>query len=353
MYRFCRIFFILIAIPFSSVVFAIAPPWIDLPEDDYSKLALFEDERFIALNDLVVQYHSIPKTSEDHLKERIQALQKISNFLSVWIHQEKFKHRRYFLSNIERIASNKRWYLNEIYVRYINRQFEMDYLKSYHEGLGGMKTEYEPIYLAHRRLYDSNIGIYWGEFWYETIDPCHRQLTPYYDLWRKQQREPKPILSFFMWLEDQNLSRDISFIEFLDQEQLDQNTVFVNEGVLYLFSKGKAIPVDYCEEGKEYIFSIDLAEKLLLIPVSKTIHHSSLSHGKPVLGSGNMTVSHGKITSIQLESGHYLPTLQNGLQILDILKKMGILLEPSTPFAYYDSLGKHEVTLGEFQCAFR
>lgn len=171
------------------------------------------------------------------------SLQKISNFLSVWIQQEKFKHRRYFFSNIERIASNKRWYLNELDVRYMNRQFEMDYLKSYHQDLTGMKTE----------------------------------------------------------------------------------------------------------EGKEYIFSIDLTERLLLIPATKTIHHVSLSHGKPVLGSGNMTVSQGKITSIQLESGHYLPTLQNGLQILDIFKKMNIFLEPSTPFTYYDSLGKHEVTVGEFQ----
>lgn len=352
MCRFFCIFFILITTAFSGWVFSVAPPWIDLPADDYSKLALFEDERFVELNDLVEQYHSIPKKEEVHLKDRVQALQKISTFLSIWMSEEKFKHRRYFLSNIERIASNKKWYLNELDVRYTHRQFEADYLKSYHQDLSGMETEYEPIYLVHRRLYDSNIGIYWGEFWYETIDPCHRQLTPYFDLWIKERNE-QSLLSFFMWLEEQNLSRDIPSIEFLNQEQLEQNTVFINGGLLYFLSNGKLIPIDYFEEGKEYIFSIDLAERLLLIPTSPTIHHVSLSHGKPVLGSGNMTVSCGKITSLELESGHYLPSLQNGIQILDIFSKMGISLEPTTSFTYYDNLGKHKVTVGEFQCAFR
>ena len=352
MFRFFRIFFILTTITFSSWVFSVAPPWIDLPADDYSRLALFEDGRFVDLNDLVEQYHSIPKKVEKYLKERIQALQKISDFLSIWISEEKFKHRRYFLSNIEKIASNKRWYLNELDARSTNRQFEMDYLKNYHQDLSGMKTEYEPVFLVHRRLYDSNIGIYWGEFWYETIDPCHRQLTPYLDFWVKQQNG-QSLLSFFMWLEEQNLSRDIPSIEFLNQEQLEQNTVFVDEGLLCLLANGKAIPIDYCEEDKEYIFSIDLAERLLLIPASKTIHHVSLSHGKPVLGSGNMIVSCGKIISIQLESGHYLPSVQNGIQILDVFKKMGIQLEPTIPFTYYDSFGKHKVTIEEFQCAFR
>jgi hypothetical protein len=352
MCRSVRILFTLTMIFFSNWIFSVAPSWIDLPAADYSKLALFEDERFVDLNDLVEQYHSIPKQKEAYLKERVQALQKIADFLSIWISKEKLKPRRYFLSNIERIASNKKWYLNELDVRYTEQQFEIAYLKSYHQDLSRMKTEYEPIYLVHRRLYDSNIGIYWGEFWYETIDPCHRQLTSYFDLWRKHQNRQN-LLSFFMWLEEQNLSRDISFIEFLNQEQLEQNTVFVDEDILCLLTNGEAIPIDYCEKGKEYIFNINLAERLLLIPASNTIHHTSLSHGKPVLGSGNMTVSHGKITSIQLESGHYLPTLQNGIQILDIFRKMGIPLEPTIPFTYYDSLGKHEVTVGEFQCAFR
>lgn len=353
MYRFYRIFFLLITISISGSLFALAPPWIDLPQDDYSKLALFEDERFIGLNGLVEHYHAIPKGNEVYLQKRVQALQEISNFLSAWIPQETLKHRRYFLSNIERIASNKRRYLNELDIRYMNRQFEMDYLKSYHLDLSGMQTEHEPIYLVHKRFYDSNIGIYWGEFWYETIDPCHRQLTPYYDLWIKQQNEPTSILSFFMWLEEQNLSRDIPSIEFLDQERLEQSKVFVDGGILYFSSEDKATPIDFCQEGQEYIFCIDLTERLLLTPASKAIHHVSLSHGKPVLGSGNMTVSQGKITSIQLESGHYLPTVHNGLQILDIFKTMGIPLEPSTPFTYYDSLGKHAVTVEQFQSTFR
>lgn len=347
-----RVFLALIAILLVTRAFAAPPVWVDLPADNYAQLARFEDERFEVLNLLVAEYQALPKSDETALQPRIDALQTIADFLSSWVSDENVAYRKSFLANIKKIAEGKRWYLIELDNRCKRDCFGMQYLRNYHRDLSGMTTKYEPIFLVHQRLFDSNLGIYWGEFWYETIDPCHRQLTPYYDLWIKQARDPKNLSSFFLWLEDQNLSRDIPSLEYLNPAQLASCSVIVENGLLYLPSKGQKTLVDYCQEGEEYIFSIDLTGRLLLIPASKKIHHTSMSHGKPVLGSGNMTVCQGKITSIQLESGHYLPTTRHGIQILEIFNDLGIALDPNTPFSYYDSCGRHRVTVRDFQFAF-
>jgi hypothetical protein len=351
LFNYLKLFLIFFFALSKGCIFA-APAWIDLPADDYSRLARFEDARFETLNSLVEKYQSIPKSTDLTLKNRMHALQDVSDFLSIWIDHETFGVRRSFLTNIKKIADGKKWYLTELDARCTSGHFETDYLKTYHYDLSGLNSKYKSIYLVHERHYDSHNGMYWGEFWFETIDPLHRQLTPYYDLWVKQNGKEENLLSFFMWLEDQNLPKDVPFIEFLNEQQLSQCTVIVEDGLLYLPSNGQKILVDYNQEDEEYIFNIDLSEHLLLMPASKKIHHISFSHGKPVLGAGNMTVNKGKISSIQLESGHYLPTFEQGMQILAIFNDLGISIEPTVPFTYYDNLGKHKTTIGELQCAF-
>lgn len=329
-----------------------APAWIDLPDDDYTNLARFEDSRFETLNHLVNDYQSIPKSSQIKLQDRIQALQRIIDFLLIWINDESQSYRISFLNNIKKIASGKKWYLSELDNRYSLGQFDNEYLKFYHSDLSELTSKYKPIYLVHERHYDSHNGMYWGEFWYETIDPCHRQLTPYYDLWLKQNENKENLFTFFLWLEDQNISKDVPSIDFLNVDQLKQCSIIVENGHLYMPLNNQKTLVDYNKDEEEYIFSIDLSEHLLLMPASKKIHHVSFSHGKPVLGAGNMTVVNGKINSIQLESGHYLPSLEQGLQILAIFNDLGIAIDPNVPFTYYDATGKHKVFVSELQCTF-
>jgi hypothetical protein len=327
---------------------SVVPQWIDLPADDYSKLARFEDEQFKTLNLLVNQYQSIPKNSEIKLKERIQSLQMIIDFLSSWMMSESLEYRIRFLKNIKKIAEGKQSYLRELDMGYSSGQFELEYLKSYHLGLPSSILKYKPLYLIHDRRYDSSKGVYWGEFWFETIDPCHRQLTTYHDLWTKQTEKKENLLAFFLWLENQNLHKDIPYIEFLNEEQLQESIVEIDNGLLYHDASIDKKLINFNEEGKEYIFCIDLSERLFLRKATKKIHHVSFSHGKPVLGAGNMTVVNGVIHSIQIDSGRYLPHLEHGLQTLAILKNKGANIGSDVPFTYYDSFGKkHNVLISD------
>jgi len=347
--RWVLAFFLLLA----SSAFAAPAPWCDLPIDDYSKLARFEDSRFETLNLKIQKYHSIPKSHETHFQARIIALQDIVDFLSSWIQEEKVKSRRSFLANIQKNAANKKWYLEELDYRSVHGQFGTEFLKSYHQDLSVVSKNYAPIFLCHQRLYDSNLGIYWGEYWFETIDPCHRQLSHFYDHWLKQGGKEDSLLSFFLWLEDQYIPSDIVWVNFLNETQLKDYAVSIENSLLYFYSKGEKVLVHCDNDEIEYIFNIDGAGCLFIAPTSKTIRHISISHGKPVLAAGNIRVNQGHIKALQLESGHYQPLPEHGLQMIELFKELGVSIDPSIPFSYYDSLGKHKTTLGEFLCAFK
>jgi hypothetical protein len=100
------------------------------------------------------------------------------------------------------------------------------------------------------------------------------------------------------------LSKDVLYLVFLKQGELDKYLVSVNNGKLF-DSEGALL--NCFDDKKEYIFNIDLREDLYLVEPLNLIHHVSLSQGKPILGAGNMKVREGVIERIELESGHYLP----------------------------------------------
>lgn len=186
----------------------------------------------------------------------------------------------------------------------------------------------------------------------ETIDPCHRQLTPYLELFRSLYGPDHSLMSFFMWLETQNLSKDVPYLDWLTPEQLLRYQIIVKQGLLYHQIGEIYEKIHYANPDQEYIFNVEMDGRLILIPAEKTIHHVSISYGKPVLGCGNMLVNQGKITRIELESGHYLPTVEDGLQLINVLLELGITLDPSTPFSFYHNLQKHVLSVGEFVQSF-
>lgn len=338
---------------FATSLYAAPAPWCDLPRDDYSKLARFADSRFETLNLLMQTYHSLPKNVETTFRPRIIALQEIVDFISSWIQDETIKNRRSFLANIQKHAANKKWYLEELDYRSVHGQFGTEYLRSYHQDVSAVSKNFAPIFLCHQRLYDSNLGIYWGEYWFETIDPCHRQLSHFYDHWLKLGGKEDSLLAFFLWLEEQYIPSDIVWVEFLHETQLQDYAVTIENNLLYFNSKGQKVFVHCDDDEVEYIFNIDGAGRLFIAPTSKTIRHISMSHGKPVLAAGNIRVNQGQIKALQLESGHYQPKPEHGRQMIEVFNEIGIRIDPSTPFSYYDSSGKHKTTVGEFLCVFK
>ena len=56
-------------------------------------------------------------------------------------------------------------------------------------------------------------------------------------------------------------------------------------------------------------------------------HHTSFNGGAPVVAAGEMTVLHGRVTSISNRSGHYRPPLQSLWAVTDRLAALGVSLE--------------------------
>lgn len=343
-----KFFFLFFFFYFLSNLTGAPPKWIDIPRDDYKNIAPFLDARLEKLNELAADYHEISKISKECLAQRIEAIQRIIIYLENWLDSELPYHHSFFLSNICAIAKNKILHLKELEQLYQKGWYRAEYLKNYHFDVSELQEGYSPIFLCNKRMYDSFNGQYWGEYWMETIDPCHRQLTPYYELFTYIHGANESLLTFFLWLEEQNLSKDVPFLRFLSDQEIDQATVLVKDGVLYLNKEGENYLINYLDDSSEYIFNINLDKKLLLIPATKTIHHVSLSRGKPVLGCGNMTVKDGVIQSIELESGHYLPSVKHGVQLIKILKEIGIFISDNTRFSYYHNYKKHHTNVGEF-----
>lgn len=343
-----KIFISLLVLLFATQNIHAKPPiWIDLPSDDYSVLSKLQNDKFNHLNVLVQNYHAINKQDASLLEQRISALNAICNYLNLWDDMNEPKALKKFISNIRDIAVNKKQYLNELKIRFEDGSFEYSALYKYHMDQNGILKGLQPIFLHNSKEYDSTNGQYWGEYWMETIDPCHRQLTTYYNLWRKSN--PNSSLgTFFLWLEDENLSKDVLYLNFMSDLDLKSHTVKVKNGLIYFNNFDAENIIDYDDPNQEYIFNIDLSGEIILVPANKHIHHVSISKGKPVLGCGNMLVRKGKIVSIELESGHYLPTIEHGIQTIKILQRKGITLDPRVKFSYYADFSKHTSTIEEF-----
>lgn len=331
-----------------SILSATPPKWIDIPNDNYEQIAEISHFRFNELNKLVKSYHNVDKTIDENICRRLKELEKIINYVNDWLIEDLPLKLDFFLKNILTIANNKYEHLKELHYIFQNSLADPESLKEYHYDISKLKNNYHPIFLCNHRMYDSFNGQYWGEYWMETIDPCHRQLTPFYELFRFKYGPNPSLFDFLLWLEGQNLSKDVPYLRFLDDDELDKATVKVKNGLLYFNVKNQEITIDYSNPNVEYIFNIDLEERLILVPGTKIIHHVSLSKGKPVLGCGNMIVKNGSLQSIELESGHYLPSIEDGVQVLRILEEKGILLYPSISFSYYKNGKKYHTSVTEF-----
>lgn len=339
---------LLILIISTAIVEAAPPAWIDLPLDDYSVLSKISHEMFNYLNNLVIQYHGLGKQNIDLLIERIRLLGIIVQYLDDWLMIETKILLRKFLGHIRNIGLNKMRYLNDLKLIFDKDHFSSAYLVNYHTDTTGIMPGYKPIYLHNSQEYDSFNGQYWGEYWMETIDPCHRQLTTFHKSWGK--RNPDAHLgSFFLWLEEQNLSKDILYLNFMTDPEIMSQKVLVHNGLMYFNIPIKSNLIDYSDDSKEYIFNIDLSGNIILVTATKQTHHVSMSRGKPVLGCGNMVIHQGIIIKIELESGHYLPTVQDGLQTISILRNKGIDIRHDIEFSYYEGGCKNKTTINEFE----
>lgn len=319
-------------------VTATPPAWIDLPKDDLALLSQFEDKKFIELNRRNDSYQHLEKTDCNILSERIMRLEEIVEYLDRWLMEETISYKRAFLESIRAIAANKKWYLESLQKMDSFSLPEVDCFKG------------KPIGLVNRRYYDASNGMYWGEYLLEMLDPCHRQLTTFHDRWSELKKNNSAIPSFFFWLEGENLSKDIPYVTYLDSGEMLKTKV-CSEGGLLRYKQAGSL-VDCGLEGKEYIFIIDLNEDVYIIEDSKHISHTSLSHGTAVLGAGNILVKNGIVQSIGFVSGHYLPEISDGVQIVKILIEKKVPFSKDSMVTYFCDLEMHTISLNLFMSRF-
>lgn len=323
----------------------VAPPaWLDLPDDDYRSITGCHDAFGKHLTVVVHEYKKLPVTC---LRERVARLGGIVDLLIRGIDEEKMLHVRVKLQELKVIAENKKWYLEKLQEALSNGYFEEQYLRRTLQSVEHLDSKRKPLFLLNKRRYHTKYGEYWGEYWLEAMDPCHRQLMTYYDRWLYERSKSRTDLPFFLWLEEQNLSKDVPYLRYLSEEELRQATVCIKNGLLYF----DAILIG-ADAPKEYLFIVDLNERLILAEGNTLIHHNSLSHSKPVLAVGKMVVFQGKLTVLSFESGHYIPSCEDGVRMIVLLQEIGVLLDDVCEVIFYNECGRQEATVKQFLSLF-
>ncbi len=326
-------------------------PWIDLPKEPLSFLGRTEESCFDEIDVLMKEYHSLKKAERENLKPRMYRLEEIEQTIDQCLDTVGNPKTVTFLKNIASIAKKKRGYLREINDLAYLLDKEPNFVEYLCNSIPSNYEEWRPLRLIHERHYDSARGVFWGEYQFEILDPCHRRLTTYYDLWKETEENQENFAYFLLWLEEQNLSEDVIAIHFFSEEEMKQSQVEVIDELLFYKQTHELVAKD--GKSQEFIFTIDLDEELYITYGTDFIRHNSLSLGKPVLGAGKLILVKGKVVGLQFQSGHYLPEPIDGLQILDIFQKKGIPLPERTPILFYTGRDKHQLTLEEFLSIYR
>jgi hypothetical protein len=303
-------------------------PWIDLPQGQLAAIGEWNAPVLAPLDSLFADYHAIPKTDPARAEERIARLEHIAAALDRTADGCGNGHGCYFLKSLRDTARHKAEYL-----RALLRIPGGDCTGAAGEADG----EWDILPLCSRRRFDPGTGQFFGEYWLELLDPCHRSLGNFYDLWRDGGGRGRPV-DFFFWLEDKNLPNWVPHWRLLADGELARCRVTVGGDGLLRDGDGQPLRGGG-NPGDELIFIVDRDGQLLVARGDRLVHHVSLSGGRAVLASGSLLAVDGTIRQIALESGHYLPPRENGRQLVHLFRRLGIPLRGDEIFRCYDHIG--------------
>lgn len=310
--------------------------WLDLPDDNYVAILGYETQGTKDLDQLIRSYNQIPKDKIETLSCRIKKLNRIMDLIQNWVPHPKDKRKH--LLWIAEIASNKKNYLNELLKIYEGRLHENQ--TKYHNDFSMLRDPSKtPVILTNHRYYSLKMREYWGDFWMEALDPCHRRLTPFLDQWRSLNIDTP----FFLWLETQHIPKYVPRVTYLKGDELEKRKVAVYQGLFW--QQDAPLSLD---PSKKHLFSIDLNKDLYVAEEKEGISHSSFTCGKPVLGAGILQIVEGKLKSLALESGHYMPSIEIGYQILKIFEEKGVLFPTHLELIFFHDRNKYKADLTSF-----
>lgn len=110
-------------------------------------------------------------------------------------------------------------------------------------------------------------------------------------------------------------------VHYLTTEQLAAFKITIENGLLYE-ANGKLLD----SAGKSGIFVVDPYGNFYFSKFSfpTVFHHSSFLAGNAVAGAGEMVISHGRVISLNNESGHYKPSNNLHEQVKDLLYRQSV-----------------------------
>lgn len=322
-------------------------PWIDLPLADYKVILGIQDPKIEYLNQLIKSYHSIEKSSLKTQLNRIHLLNTISDYLEKLIGQGMFVYGKSTLLLLNKAVQCKREYIKQLIKIPSDEEIE-----SYHLDYSALSTsQFTPIVLRNNNAYSLKMKEFWGKFWLESVDPCHRRIANYYHLWLKTQPACQSYQSFFLWMEAQLIPKNIPLVNYYSDLKLQSCHVKVVNGYLRKSATNELLNTD---PSKRNLYVINIAMELYLEPWKEGVWHTSLSRGKPVFGAGLLQIEEGIVKMIAFESGHYLPTLQQSFQSLQILRKKKVRFKEPLEVIYFENRNKYKVSvliddLGKYQ----
>lgn len=310
--------------------------WIDFPKCPLNLFLECKTKTLDAIHEQVQIYHSIPKSEFSFLKERIQCLLELEKMLKEVSLQSTKSYEIQFFLEMSDIARKKKWYLEKIMDFYTHADVypRMECELTNYQDL--FDKSLVPIPLHNKMLYFPKKSAHWGLFWLEYQDPCHRKLDPYYMEWLDRKNKNNNLPDFFLWLEDQVVPFYCPAVEYFDEEKCDSFGVIAKNGKLYFDNTNSLL---HSRLGvMDYMFVFDLQGKLFVLPQKdpNTMCHTSLTHGRPVLGAGSLIVEHGIIQEIISDSGHYLPKKQSLEQVVKLFNNIGIELIDNVKITFFE-----------------
>jgi hypothetical protein len=324
-----------LSLSFSNEVYKLA--WRDIPKGPLSTYGITSTDSTDRVEGLISHYHQLSKSALETVNDRLVTLGQIkANLLDLLGKPSDAKSTK-ALRALSEIASKKIWYLTEIHKLYETNLEDLAFVKAQFVD----DESYTPLPLANKLIFGANISAYWGLFWLEALDPCHRMLTSYYVQWDAE----KSSVPFFLWLENMDVPWYSPQMHFFSESELIESTYTVTEGLLYNHKGEKAF---LQSDHAEYIYIITLDKKFLITESSPHIRHISLSHGLPVLAAGAVRVVDGKLIYADGESGHYQPTVFHIKQMIDLFRELAVTLDDTLILKYYQDGEIITTQLSEF-----
>ncbi len=334
--------------------FSITPSWIDLPEENLEEILYYYDGKLDTINTLIKEYNSYKKGKWNNVRNRISKLNEISK-KSIYL-KGLFKDNYFinFLEKISEIALRKKEYLERLSYLRNNPNHIAQQLYNTKE----IPEKFIPLTINNKKKYNYGTQEVWGEYLIEAADPSHRRLlNNIHTVWRKKFTTSS-LYDFFLWLEDKPIFIFHPSIDTIPKDQLYKYKVFIKDGILYttdnkLLNTKIFNSPDTPEYGptfyKEHIFIINNLGEIFATYSGANTAHSSLSHYKPLIGSGKFFVKNGRIIKFAADSGHYLPTLSHFIQIIRFLLQKKVPFEDNVEVFFFDKHTPIKTTYGDFK----